>query len=611
MLRPLDLMEPEETVGNLWHDWASRRPEGGDGAVALDMVRASVAALYRALGGGGATEIVAAPATRREVNAEPLHVADFSGDRLRLPPVINAFPSASLNRAAYLWLAALAAQVEMPTAPADRFAADLAEIAALAHATARALARCPGLSPAQTTMARHVLSARPRAPLGRHEAAAEAAVRALLGGPAAGAVPGGPAPRGYRSFAPVPILLRLVAPGGGRGAAEETDDRPVPSLPTTTRKTGKREDRDQASRKDSFIIHRFEAIMSWAESLNLNRTTDDEDAENAQKAADDQDHITLSDHVRRAASRLRLHLDLAPQDAEHERLAGRFTYPEWNHRTGALMPDHVCVLEAEGVAGAGFIPDARLVARVRRQFAPLHPRRVLLSRQIDGTDLDLDAAVASRVAVRAGATGSDRIWQASRATARDLSVAILLDCSRSTEAVIGDRAVIDTARHALAALAAGIDTAGDRLGLWGFASLRRDRVFLTRAKGFDEPMSPAVMARIGGFRPRHYTRLGAAIRHASAMLAAEGAARRLLLVLTDGKPNDLDHYEGMHGIEDSRRAVREARGTGQAVHGVVIDADGQDWFARIFGRGGFTLLPDPARLPRALPEIYQTLTMET
>ena len=95
------------------------------------------------------------------------------------------------------------------------------------------------------------------------------------------------------------------------------------------------------------------------------------------------------------------------------------------------------------------------------------------------------------------------------------------------------------------------------------------------------------------------------------MLARESAARRLLLVLTDGKPNDLDHYEGAHGIEDSRKAVREARALGQSVHGVVIDADGQDWFARIFGRGGFTLLPDPARLVRALPEIYQTLTMET
>ena len=82
-------------------------------------------------------------------------------------------------------------------------------------------------------------------------------------------------------------------------------------------------------------------------------------------------------------------------------------------------------------------------------------------------------------------------------------------------------------------------------------------------------------------------------------------------MLTDGKPNDLDHCEGIHGNEDSHKAVREARSLGQTVHGVIVDADGQDWFARIFGRAGFTLLPDPARLGRALPDIYRALVQET
>ena len=95
------------------------------------------------------------------------------------------------------------------------------------------------------------------------------------------------------------------------------------------------------------------------------------------------------------------------------------------------------------------------------------------------------------------------------------------------------------------------------------------------------------------------------------MLDQETSSRKLLLVLTDGKPNDLDHYEGIHGIEDSHMAVREARRLGHVVHGIVIDQDGQDWFARIFGRAGFTLLPDPTRLTRALPQIYRSLTQET
>ncbi|MBV7410067.1 nitric oxide reductase activation protein NorD [Maritimibacter sp. DP1N21-5] len=623
-MKMLDLLEPEEAVGTLWHGMVTRRgieASQADSAVTLEEVRASVATLYRALGGGQGVEICPAPATpaahritgTRRIAAPRLreHVADFDGDRLALPPVMTVFPETHLNRAAYLWLAALAAFVEIPPRHADPLAADRAEIGANALAADRAYAACPGLRRAYADMCTALRVARFRPGLPK----CEAGIEAVIAGQLAGADEldeclDCPAPRGYRPFAPVAIWLRLTHPAPGKPANDDASPgAPAPEI--KGRKAGARENRDQADRRDSFIVHRFEAILSWAESLNLNRMVEDDDDENAQKAADDQDQITLSQNAKRAATRLRLSLDLSPQDADHERLAGKFTYPEWNRRTTAYMPAHTRVLEAPALPAEGYRPDPRLVARVKRQFAPLNPRRVILPRQLDGDDLDLDAVVASRADIVAGREGSDRIWQSSRPMARDLSVAILMDCSRSTEAHLGDRSVIDVAREALAALAAGIDTAGDRLGIWGFSSLRRDRVFLSKAKAFDEPMTTEVTARIGGFRPGHYTRLGAAIRHASAQLAEEGATRRLLLVLTDGKPNDLDHYEGQHGIEDSRMAVREARALGQSVHGVIIDADGQDWFQRIFGRAGFTLLPHADRLPRALPDIYQTLTQET
>lgn len=624
MLHLLDLMEPEETVGNLWHDMATRRG-GGDTAgraVDFDATRPSVAALFRALGGPAGVEIVPAPLAgsdhrtgrlrRIGTPREALHMADFDGERLRLPPVMDAFSSAALNRAAYLWLAAVAALADLPPPLADRYRADLAQIAANATAMDRAFAACPGLRTAYDGLCREHCAARNRTGLPRHEHSIEQMILDEIGCRRGGIADlSQSAPRGYRSYAPVPFWLRFLPRVAGRAPAPADDTDTAPAIAAATRKQARREDREQADRKDSFIIHRFESIMSWAESLNLNRMVDDDDQDNAAKAAEDQDHLTLSQNMKRAATRLRLSLDLSPQDAEHERLAGTFTYPEWNRRSGSYMPDHARVLEAPATPRAGYAPDARLVARVRRQFAPLHPRRVILPRQIDGDDLDLDALVASRSDIACGREGSDRVWTTGRPMARDLSVAILMDCSRSTEAAIGDTTVIDTARAAVAALAAGIDTAGDRLGIWGFSSLRRDRVFLHRAKDFDDPFGPDVTARIGGFRPGHYTRLGAAMRHASALLAAQGTSRRLLLVLTDGKPNDLDHYEGPHGIEDSRMAVREARAQGQAVHGVIVDRDGQDWFARIFGRAGFTLLPHPDRLPRALPEIYQTLTMET
>ncbi|SEN73843.1 nitric oxide reductase NorD protein [Roseovarius tolerans] len=623
----LDLMEPEETVGNLWHDMASGigadigHPEAG---VALASVRPSLAVLFRGLGGAPGVELSEAAATlmrhrrplRRKLGAERDRewVAGFDSERLTLPPFIAAFPDPALNRAAYFWLTALAAVCDLNgiDLTGEGPARDCAQVRANAAAADAAYAACPGLRQAHDRMARLCMAARPDVLRPAQEAIIETAIRNQLCG-ATPEVTGHPVPGSYMPFAPVPIWLRFANASSGDAATDQAADpaAPPPAAAHTSRKLGRRKDQDQQNRKDSFIIHRFESILSWIESMNINRSVDDDDDENAQKAADDQDEITLSKQDRKAATRLRLHLDLSPADADHEALAGTHTYPEWNHRSRSYMADHCRVLDAPVAASdTPFVPNQRRMREVRRQFEALRPRRILQPRQVEGSELDLDALLTSRADLLATGRGSDRIWQSARQTERDLSVAFLIDTSRSTEAAIGDTSVIEVAREAMAALAAGIDAAGDRLGIWGFSSLRRDRVFLSRCKGFGDDMSPAITANIGALKPGHYTRLGAAIRHVSAQLAEEPSARKLLIVLTDGKPNDLDHYEGQHGIEDSHMAVREARMAGHSLHGIIIDEDGQDWFARIFGRGGFTLLPDPARLTRALPDIYRTLTQE-
>ncbi|MTJ06002.1 MAG: VWA domain-containing protein [Sediminimonas qiaohouensis] len=628
-MRLVDLMEPEETVGNLWHDMASGIGAGvlyPEAAVSLASVRPSLAVLFRALGGAAGVELGEAPATlvrhrralRRKISADRDRdwVAAFDGEKLSLPPVIAAFADAGLNRAAYFWLTALAAVTDARALdlPHGGPAADCAQIRANAAAADRAFALCPGLRDAYGRMTRLCAETRPDVARPTQEAAMECAVRHQLCGEIP-AVPTQVAARDYKPFAPVPIWLRFASPGSGQAAREEQADAaaPPPAAAHTSRKTGARKDQDQNRRKDSFIIHRFESILSWVESMNINRSVDDDDDDNAQKAADDQDEIVLSKHDRKAATRLRLHLDLSPADADHEALAGRHVYREWNHRSRSYMPDHCRVLDAPARPdpSRAYHANARRIREVRRQFEALRPRRILQPRQVDGSELDLDALLTARADLLATGRGSDRIWQSARQVERDLSVAFLIDTSRSTEAAIGDTSVIEVAREAMAALAAGIDASGDRLGIWGFSSLRRDRVFLTRCKDFETKMGPEVIANIGALTPGHYTRLGAAIRHVSAQLTEQPSARKLLLVLTDGKPNDLDHYEGQHGIEDSHMAVREARHAGLSLHGVVIDEDGQDWFARIFGRGGFTLLPDPERLARALPDIYRTLTQET
>lgn len=637
--------EPEESIGKLWHSYVTALdapPVFEEAAVTLDEVRGRLGILFRGLGGARDVELKVAPlqASRHRLsrkralgqNAERTARASFDGEALRLPDRIASFPDANANAALFLWLAASAAFADPPAAFADPLHADVTALAAAESLTRRVLAECPGLRPIYAELTAHTRALRAPRDLPRFEAAVERTIGHMLGAPppedavassicrlvrqgSAGDLSGIAAPAGYRSFMPVPLWLDL-SPLATRDAAireEEEGAATPPSEDDGKSLRATRKDADQAARKDSLILHKFESILSWAEFLNLNRRVDDDDEDNARKAADDQDEIALARVPQKTRAKLRLHLDLSPSEAEFERLAGVYLYPEWDHRTRSYLPDHCRVLTGDAemaVERPDFLssPQARRRMRgVRRQFEALRPRRVRLTRQIDGDNIDMEAAIEARVDLTATGEHSDRVYVASRSQERDLAVFILLDASRSTESYVGSRQVIDIAREALMALAWGLSACGDETAIEAFSSLKRDRVFVSTCKTFDEAMGPAIEERIAGLCPGHYTRLGAAIRHASAGLAKRSRQRRLLLVLTDGKPNDLDHYEGRHGIEDTHMAVREARMRGQTVFGVTIDSKSQEAFARMFGAHGFVVIPEPEKLITALPQLYRHL----
>jgi nitric oxide reductase NorD protein len=629
--------EPEESVGKLWHAFASRLDGDPihDGArVLLSQVGGRLAVLFRGLGGDPAVEIkpVAEETSHHRLSflrklgtwAETAPRASFDGATLRLPESLAAFPDPRANAALYLWLAAAAVALrdQTPAETDDPLQVDLAAIETARAMTATALDLAPGYAKLHADLAEATLLFRRTPRLPPVEAAVEARIRAALG--EATTLPPLPAkaPRGYRPFKPVPLWPDLRPLSRSEQTAVEaraTEGPPEESEEKTARKARRRK-ADQADRNDSFILHKFEAILSMTEFLNLNRRVEDDDEDTAKKAADDQDEIGLAQVSKAPATRLKLHLDLAPEDVDREQISGQFTYPEWDVRTASYLPSHARVLHSRADASDATPPpqtDPRAAARiraVRRQFEALRPSLVSTPGHPDGDVLDTERAVRARVDFLASGEGTDRVWRQTRPERRDLAVSILLDVSRSTESAIpghghDGRSVIDIEREALAALSWGLHACGDSFAIHAFSSLKRDRVFVQEVKGFAEPMSNATEARIAALKPGHYTRLGAAIRHTSALLTKEARKRRLLLVITDGKPNDLDHYEGRHGIEDSRMAVLEARRAGHSVFGITVDRDGKSWFPRLFGQGAFALIPHPEKLTQALPQIYRQLVI--
>jgi len=631
----LDPWEPEETVGKLWHSFASRldAPIQHQGAtVNLSEVDGRLAIFFRGLGGDPSVEIrpVAVEISRHRLSfrrrlgtdVERIAHATFDGEALRLPDSIAHFPSREANAALYLWLTACAAHAPARRDDPDPLRADLLAIAAAREMTQATLEQAPGLRPLYSALCQFTLHSRNRPNLPAREAEVETLIRHMLGednAPTLLSALDDPttvtAPRGYRPFHPVPLwpALRAVefsAPSEAETRA--TDGRP-PEEGSEVVKKAKRHKADQAERKDSLTLFNFETILSWAEFLNLNRKVEDDEYDNAKKAADDQDEIGLGQISKAPATRLKLHLDLAPEDVDRERLSGVFTYPEWETRSKSYLPDHTRVLASRAEITEetpSFRADPKAMRRIRavkRQFEALQPGRIYLHGQPDGEELDMDAAVRSYSDLHAYGEGTDRIWRQSRPQRRDLAVSILLDISRSTESAVTGRAVIDIEREALAALAWGLDACGDDFAIHAFSSLKRDRVYMLSCKEFGEPMNTEVEARIGSLKPGFYTRMGAAIRHTSADLAKQAKKKRLLLVITDGKPNDLDHYEGRHGIEDTAMAIREARRAGHSVYGITVEARDKAWFNRMFGQGGYATIAHPDKLTLALPEIYRHL----
>ena len=632
----LDFLELEETVGRAWHrlvGGTASYPVHADQAVSLAEIRPRIAVMFRALGGEAGVQIASASARRSShrlgwrqrigLGDERIEQPGRDAATIFLPDSIAIFPDRELNAALYRWLAAwfAFAPTEAIT-EVDPLRRDLLLLRRVSEIAVLVLTECPGLSDDYARLAAAMATARPRRPLPRVEQDVERIVLTLLNAdvPPAGtlwpAMMGtGPlpdkAPPGYHAVLPCPLWgdywTRELAPAGPQD--DEAVGNTAATPPDERKRFAVRERDDSANRRDPFVLNRFEKILAMAEMVNVDRPADDNEDEDAQKAADDLDEITLGRRSGKPATRLKFDLDLPPEALDATRLDVDVTYPEWDYRSRSYLPGHCRVVAgAASERGEVWVPDEsmrRHIRQVRRRFEALRPRHELMRAQADGHDIDLDALVRARCDLRAGSGALDRVHVAMRPQGHDLAVTLLVDVSLSTDAWVDGHRVLDVEKEALLVLAHGLSACGDHHSIQTFTSRRRNWVRLETVKAFGEPMSGAVERRIGALKPGYYTRIGAAVRHASAELARQPQRKKLLLVLTDGKPNDVDHYEGRFAVEDTRKSVQEARRLGIAVFGVTVDATAQSYFPTLFGRGGYAIVGNIRRLPAALPAIYR------
>lgn len=284
-------------------------------------------------------------------------------------------------------------------------------------------------------------------------------------------------------------------------------------------------------------------------------------------------------------------------------------YDEWDYRRVGYRSDW-CSLSEKSLhpVRSGFVAGTLekykpQLNKLRRQFEMLRTRHRFVRRRRHGDDIDLDALIEALGDTRAGLSPSDRVFVQLLRDERDIAAMFLVDMSNSTEGWVGV-----AVKEALVLLAEALEVAGDRYGIYGFSGMRRSRSELFHIKHIGEPYNAEVQGRIAAISPKEYTRMGPPIRHLTKKLQETQSNVRLLVVISDGKPEDYDDYKGQYAIEDTRKALLEARGGGVYSFCITIDKSAHDYLAHMFGRGNYIFVDEVLSLPSKMAEMYRLLT---
>ncbi|MDA7967964.1 MAG: VWA domain-containing protein, partial [Gammaproteobacteria bacterium] len=288
---------------------------------------------------------------------------------------------------------------------------------------------------------------------------------------------------------------------------------------------------------------------------------------------------------------------------------GVFRYDEWDFHRESYRKKWCALRERDAhPLHDGFVDDtlkkyAHLVADIRRSFEALRDARKLLKAQPDGDGVDFDALVTAHADARAGAEMSERLFTRAHKAERDLAVIFMVDVSGSTKGWIND-----AERESLALLCEALEALGDRYAIYAFSGMTRNRCEVYPVKTFAQPYDADARARIGGLRPQDYTRMGATIRHLTQIFGRVEARAKILITLSDGKPDDYDGYRGDYGIEDTRRALMEARHAGIRPFCITIDERAAEYLPHMYGRARYAVVSDVQKLPLKVADIYRRLT---
>ncbi|MFV1985056.1 MAG: nitric oxide reductase activation protein NorD [Thiohalomonadales bacterium] len=289
---------------------------------------------------------------------------------------------------------------------------------------------------------------------------------------------------------------------------------------------------------------------------------------------------------------------------------GAFLYNEWDFLRQHYRKNW-CAVREKTVKPVydDFVEQTKLkynglIKHLRKVFEAMRDEDRLLKRQVNGDGIDIDALVEALADSLDGSEMSDRLYTRMHRTERNIAVVFMVDMSGSTKGWIND-----AERESLIMLCETLETLGDRYAIYGFSGIARKRCEIYKIKEFEESYNNEIKARISGIKPQDYTRMGFAIRHLSKILNEVDAKTRILITISDGKPDDYDNYRGEYGIEDTRRALIESKRDGIHPYCITIDTEAKEYLSYMYGAAAYTVIDEVRQLPLKVTDIYKRLTI--
>ena len=368
---------------------------------------------------------------------------------------------------------------------------------------------------------------------------------------------------------------------------------------------------DDTKETNGFLVFLPESLMSIFEQVNVDRMEDDSFDENALYHAEDLDEITIGKKQANLSSRIKMDLDLQPDMREIYPLGIGHLIDEWDYRIDGYLKNYVRIKPQVTVNVVPIELPKRLkksVKKIQSELDLLELDRIKNDRLPYGDEINLDTWIDYKGHLNKSMHHQNFYTTFEKKT-RDMSTLILADVSLSTEGgITQDVRVIDVIKDGLMVFSEALEKLNDKFAIYSFSSLQNKKVYFNIIKNFKDKYDDLIRGRIDSMQPFYYTRLGAAIRESAKILEKQKSTNKLLLIISDGKPNDEDRYDGRYGIEDTKKAIEEVKKKGITPFCITVDVDAKEYLSYLFGRNGFAVVRDGQKLPKVIPEVYINLT---